>query len=286
MSALELELSTALDLADRCGALALRIQAGGAASMQTTDKPDDGGPVTRADLAVEAAIVETLRDRFPADAVLAEEQAQDDSWREHERVWIIDPIDGTRDFAAGQASWAIHIGLAIAGRPVLGVVHEPGGERTSWAVNHEGDRMAWTRRAHGSAEALHGIGRHAARWRMVASKSHSSPRLEPIAAALDIEAASVLRTSSVGVKIAMVARGEAEIYAHPTAGTKLWDSCAPEVLITAAGGRMTDLLGRPLCYDGDRYGNETGLLASTAGQDHAALVAQLAELGRGWFPEA
>jgi 3'-phosphoadenosine 5'-phosphosulfate (PAPS) 3'-phosphatase len=281
---LEHELETALDLAARCGAIALEIQSGGASSLQTSDKPDNQGPVTRADIAVETAIVETLRASFPDDAILAEERARDPSWQHAARVWLIDPVDGTREFSEGDASWAIHIALVIAGQPVLGVVHEPGSSRTSWAIDHQDQRHAWCRNGSGRPPvALHGLGSASQAWKMVTSKSHRSSRSDEISALLGIGPDEQLRTGSTGVKIALIARGEAQMYAHPTVGTKLWDSCAPQVVLHASGGRLTDMCGVPLPYTGPGLGNDRGLLATGRGVDHDALVERLRPLTQQWF---
>lgn len=284
MSVLEQELNTALELVKTCGQTALAIQRGGERALAVEDKPDNQGPVTQADLAVEAKIVEVLRATFPDDAILAEEKARDAAWLERERVWMIDPVDGTRDFAEGSASWAIHIGLVIAGRPALGVVHEPGADRTSWAIDHEGERSAWTRTGEATPLALHGLGlAHQHRWRLVTSKSHRSPRLDPLAQALDITREQQLRTGSTGVKISMVARNEAEIYAHPTPGTKLWDSCAPHVILAATGGTLTTVAGEPLRYDTADIRHDHGLLATGRDTDHDAIVERLRPLANEWF---
>ena len=291
MTVLEPELALALDLGRRCGRIALRIQAGGDETLQTTDKPDDGGPVTRADLAVEAAIVEALRERFPDDAILAEESAgvgaevgiRDASWR-HGRVWMIDPVDGTSDFARGDDCWAIHIGLCIDGHPALGVVHEPAARRINWALDHRGTRGAWTRTGDGPERALVPAPQAPPRVRMVSSKSHRSNRTQLVAERLGIGDDQQLRTGSVGVKVGMVARGEAQLYAHPSIGTKLWDSCAPQVLLSACGGRLTDLCGEPIGYRGPTFTNDRGLLATGASVDHDEIVARLEPLAREWFP--
>jgi 3'-phosphoadenosine 5'-phosphosulfate (PAPS) 3'-phosphatase len=278
------ELAIALDVVGRCGELALAMQAGGDASLGTTEKANDQGPVTRADLAVEKALLEALRTHFPDDAILAEESAGSSNWRAHERVWMIDPVDGTKDFAQGDPSWAIHVALTIAGRPVLGIVHEPAHRRMSWAIDHADVHKAWCRRNTDSCvEALHGLGQRAPEWRLVTSKSHRSERLDALMSQLGITAEQTLRTPSTGVKLSMVARGVADVYAHPTLGTKLWDSAAPQVLLHAAGGTLTDMLGAPLVYDGSEVENCRGLLASRRGIDHATLVEQLRPLAELWF---
>lgn len=281
---LDHELAVALDVVERCGALALAMQAGGDASLQTAEKANDQGPVTRADLEVETALLEALHQHFPGDAVLAEESAASSNWRSHERVWMIDPIDGTKDFAEGDPSWAIHVALTIGGRPALGIVHEPAHRRMCWAIDHLDVRKAWCRRdSENCVEALHGLGRHPAQWRLVTSKSHRSERLDAIMDRLGVTPEQTLRTASTGVKLAMVARGAAEIYAHPTLGTKLWDSAAPQVVLHASGGRLTDMRGEPLVYDQGVVDNRFGLLASRSAAEHDAIVEQLRPLVDQWF---
>lgn len=287
MHALEQELQVALDLVHRCGPMALRIQAGGHESLATAEKADDQGPVTRADLAVQHEILATLRERFPNDAILAEEETEgrgrDEDWAARRRVWMIDPVDGTRDFAEGDPSWAIHVGLCVDQVPVLGVVHEPGSQRTSWAIDFRGERCAWTRVGGQQAQALHGLGLVEPRWRLVSSKSHRAPWTAELSEALGISADQQFRCGSTGVKIAMVGRGDAALYAHPSTGTKLWDTCAPQVLLTGSGGRLTDVFGQPLSYGGPLLGNERGLLATARGVDHGALVEKIRPLAERWF---
>jgi 3'(2'),5'-bisphosphate nucleotidase len=281
---LDHELAVALEVVQRCGELALAMQAGGDASLQTAQKADDQGPVTRADLAVEKALLEALHEHFPDDAILAEESAGSTNWTAHERVWMIDPIDGTKDFAEGDPSWAIHVALTIGGQPALGIVHEPAHGRMCWAIDHLDVRKAWCRRESGNfVEALHGLGRDEAQWRLVTSKSHRSERLDAIMERLGVTPAQTLRTASTGVKLAMVARGAADVYAHPTLGTKLWDSAAPQVVLHASGGRLTDMRGEPLVYDTAVVDNRFGLLASRSAAEHAALVERLRPLVAQWF---
>lgn len=284
MTLFEHELEIAIDVVRRCGTIALEIQAGGEDTLQTSDKANDQGPVTRADLAVESAIVAALRAAFPNDAILAEESAAASNWRQAKRVWMIDPVDGTKDFANGDPSWAIHVGLTIEGHPTLGVVHEPGHDRMCWGVSHPHRQYAWCRRRdEAQVEALHGLGRSERQWRLVTSKSHRSERLDALMQLLGITPEQTLRTASTGVKISMVARGEADFYAHPTVGTKLWDSAAPQAILHAAGGRLTDMRGQPLVYTGPDLGNDFGLLATSHGVDHDALVERLRPLVATWF---
>ncbi len=273
---LDRELSLALDLARSCGALALSYQTGG--QLATREKPDDEGPVTRADLEVNARITGALRQAFPGDDVIGEESDVVIAGRS--RCWYVDPIDGTSEFARGEDEWAVHIGLCVDGEPVLGVVHEAGAGRLAWGVRWAGEARAELEQG-GLRRPLRTADAELAALRLVSSKSHASPKIREVMQALAIPEARNLRLGSTGVKTTAVARGLAELYVHPSRGTKLWDSCAPHALLAAAGGRMTDVRGAPLVYDPRHLGNDFGLLASH-GPRHDEIVAALAPIVGRW----
>lgn len=275
MSVLDVELRTALALARQCGAIALSYQTGGAEAMQTRDKPDDAGPVTQADTEINARIVGALRSAFPGDAVIGEESAADAASASGAgRCWYVDPIDGTTEYAQGEACWAIQIGLCIDGEPVLGVVHEAASNLLTWGVRHAGHAEACVVVGDAAPARLRLSSRGLPELRLVSSKSHASPKTLEVMEVLRIPAERNLRIGSVGVKINTIARGDAELYVHPRAGTKLWDTCAPYAVLCAAGGAITDLWGRPLAYDPRHLGHESGLVASH-GRHHAELVSLL-----------
>ena len=274
---LDRELSLALDLARACGALALSYQTGGL--LATREKANDEGPVTRADLECNARIVHALRAAFPGDDVIAEES--DPVVEGRARCWYIDPIDGTSEFARGEAEWAVQIGLCIDGQPALGVVHEAGAGRLAWGLCWRGERSA-TLEVEGRRTPLRTSSSDMTGLRLASSKSHASPKIRDVMQALRIPDARNARMGSTGVKMMAVARGAADLYVHPTGGTKLWDSCAPHVVLAAAGGQLTDVRGQALVYDPRRLGNERGLLASH-GPHHAEIVAALAPVVADWF---
>jgi len=275
--ALDRELSLALDLARSCGALALSLQTAGA--LETRDKPGDEGPVTRADTEVNARIVAALRAGFPDDDVIAEESDAESAGRA--RCWYVDPIDGTTEFARGEDEWAVQIGLCIDGEPVLGVVHEAGAGRLSWGVCWRDESFARLE-VGGEVRPLRTGATGLAALRLISSKSHASPRIAAVMQALAIPDARNLRVGSTGVKMTAVARDRADLYVHPTRGTKLWDSCAPHALLRAAGGAVSDVRGAPLVYDPRHLPNDFGLLASH-GREHAAIVAAIQPAVAGWF---
>jgi 3'(2'), 5'-bisphosphate nucleotidase len=109
--------------------------------------------------------------------------------------------------------------------------------------------------------------------RLVVSRSHTPDAVAGLAARLGIN--GMEKCGSVGLKAARVAEGAGELYVHPSAGTKLWDTCAPEAILVAAGGTFSDCDGKPLVYDPRRYHNERGVLASN-GRLHDRVVAELA----------
>jgi 3'-phosphoadenosine 5'-phosphosulfate (PAPS) 3'-phosphatase len=273
---LDRELSLALDLARSCGALALSYQTGGL--LATRDKPNDEGPVTRADTEVNARIVDALRRGFPDDDVISEES--DAVLAGRSRCWYVDPIDGTTEFARGEDEWAVQIGLCVDGEPVLGVVHEAGADRLAWGLRWRGDIVAELEQA-GARRSLRTVDRGLAGLRLVSSKSHASPKIVEVMQRLAIPEERNQRMGSMGVKMAVIARGLADLYVHASRGTKLWDVCAPHALLAAAGGQVSDVRGEPLVYDPRQLVNAWGLLASS-GPAHPEIVAALAPAVAGW----
>ncbi len=270
------ELRLALDLAQSSGAIALDYQRQGRDALQIRDKGADQGLVTRADTELNHTIVTTLREAFPDDAILAEESydGRDEAWRHADRCWQIDPIDGTSGFSRLGTSWAIHIGLVIDGEPALGVVYEPARGRLSWGFCVGDEREAWGQRGDAEPFPLRRQPTDLAMLRLVSSKNHASPRIPQLMEALSIPEERSQRVSSTGVKMMSVAWGDSDLYAHPRAGTKLWDTAAPHAILRGAGGELSDLRGDALHYRGPGIGNDSGLLASGAGE-HPELLRRL-----------
>jgi 3'(2'), 5'-bisphosphate nucleotidase len=228
-----------------------------------------GEPVSKADLESSELIVRRLREAFPNDAILSEELPDDGSRMRTPRVWMIDPIDGTRDFLAGEPGYVVMLGLCFEGRPAVGAVAQPT-SNTLWlgAVG----AGAW-RESPGSARqpvAVSTIAEpHAIR--LVSSKSHRSEYYRRFRTSLGIT--DELALGSVGLKVALIAEGSRDLYVYPGSQTKIWDSCAPEAILTAAGGKVTDSDGAPLVYTESRLQNPRGMLASNGRVHQQALDA-------------
>ncbi len=217
-----------------------------------------GEPVSKADLESSALVVSRLREAFPDDAILSEELPDDGSRLRCQRVWMIDPIDGTRDFLRGEAGYVVMVGFCYQGRPVVGAVAQPETGRIWVGVTGEG---AWKEAPGVAQESIHvsSVAQPQA-IRLVSSKSHRSDYYQRLRASLGIT--DELAVGSVGLKLALVAEGSRDLYVYPGSQTKLWDSCAPEAILTAAGGMVTDSDGLPLTYVNPRLHNPRGIVAS------------------------
>ncbi len=265
----EKELLAAQRIAEEAAALVRTFRVAGIA----VEKKSGDEPVTAADHAASELIVRRLGEAFPADAVLSEELPDDGARRHQSRVWMVDPIDGTRDFIAGDDGYAVMIGLCVDGRPQVGALAMPA---TGVVYAGIAGGSGWKQLADGTRAPLKtstisqppGI-------RLVASKSHRTKNIDAFRQALAIE--DELNVGSVGVKVGLVADGSRDLYVYPGSRTKLWDACAPEAILLAAGGRFTDVRGNALTYTDAELYNRGGIVASN-GPLHDRVLRTLADL--------
>jgi 3'(2'), 5'-bisphosphate nucleotidase len=238
-----------------------------------------GNPVTAADHAANALIIEHLHRHFSGEAVLAEESHDDMSRLGHDVVWMVDPLDGTKEFIKLNGEFSIMIGLVEHGRPILGVVLQPAppsgikpGALYSGAVG----LGAWLSLGGSESPIRVSAIDQPAQMRMIASRSHFDERVDQVRKKLGIH--EILRSGSVGLKCGAIATGACELYIHPSSKVSLWDSGAPAAILLAAGGMMTDLRGEPLDYRSVDVGHPHGLLASH-GRLHELIVGVIKEAG-------
>jgi 3'(2'), 5'-bisphosphate nucleotidase len=253
-SAFARELAIAEEIALEAG----RLVRGYHGTNLVIDSKAGNEPVTEADRAASALIVDRLHAAFPDDVILSEEIPDDGSRLGRPRVWMVDPIDGTSDFIAGDTGFVVMIGLVEGGRPRVGAVAHPLTGRVYGGIVGEG---AWRQDPDGSRMELHtstlergpGI-------RLVASKTHRTPRVDAVKQALGIT--DELNVGSVGLKIGLVSEAARDLYVYTGGRTKIWDTCGPEAILHGAGGKMTDLDGHPLVYDRAELYNRRGIVAS------------------------
>ncbi|HEX6200850.1 MAG TPA: 3'(2'),5'-bisphosphate nucleotidase CysQ [Thermoanaerobaculia bacterium] len=227
---------------------------------------------TAADRASQELILEALHSAFPGDGLCAEEASArfETEAAGAERFWVVDPIDGTRGFARKNGEFSIMIALVEDGEAVLGAVHEPAAERLTWAVAGEGCRVV---RGAGSEAAPCAVSATEGRPRVLAmSRSQGDEGERQLLDALGADRA--IQTYSAGIKLSQVARGEADLYLGDYLTLRDWDVAAGHVLVTEAGGRVTNIDGEPVRYDGSgRSLRGRGIVASNGGVHAAALDA-------------
>ena len=216
----------AADLASRAGELLVDVRAElGDAGADGTTLKDEG------DRRSHEFLMRLLAEHRPDDAVLSEEGKDDLDRLTAERVWIVDPLDGTREFGEPpRTDWAVHVALVEAGAPTAGAVALPG----LGVTLHSGEPPVVPDAPAGGP-------------RIICSRTRPGPAAERLAEALDGE---LIYMGSAGAKAMAVVRGEADIYAH-TGGQYEWDSCAPVAVAHAAGLSATRLDGSPLSYNNE-----------------------------------
>jgi 3'(2'), 5'-bisphosphate nucleotidase len=224
---------------------------------------------TDADRQSQEIILSHLHRLFPDDALCAEEQTPTLAQSPHTgpRLWIVDPIDGTRGFAQKNGEFSVMIAFVADGTIAVGVVAEPAKERWTWAMRGAG---CWRR--DGGGEAV--------RCRVTATddlaqatltQSHAADPAKPSRRVQLIRPAKVVETYSAGVKLALVARGEADVYLNTYPVCHDWDLCAGHILVEEAGGRVTTLAGEELRYGLPGAVQRGGVLASNGRLHEAAL---------------
>jgi 3'(2'), 5'-bisphosphate nucleotidase len=240
-------------------------------SSEVRYKPGDE-PVTEADRSANQHIVARLRAGFPEDGILSEESKDDFIRLEKSRVWIVDPLDGTKEFIARNGEFSIMIGLAVEGKPVLGVIQQPAtGLLYAGAVGQGGHMIEDGERVELAVSNCATIRDMI----MVSSRSHRQQIVDRIRAQLNITRERV--SGSVGLKVGLITRRLADLYIHPSPGCKEWDLCAPQAVLEAAGGIMTDCWGNPIRYNRRDVRAHNGLIA-TNGVLHDQVVEVVAAI--------
>jgi 3'(2'), 5'-bisphosphate nucleotidase len=261
------ELVRAMELARIAGTEVVRLRNG---ELTIEMKPGDE-PVTAADRRASELIVGGLGSAFPDDAIISEElPASGDTLANH-RVWLVDPIDGTKDFIRGGDGFAVMIGLSIDGVPAVGVVYQPTIDRMFFVTPDAGAYMLTA----GELTQLE-VSKvaTAGEARLVASASHRTADIDRVKTELGIQ--DEINVGSVGVKLCLIASGVRDLYVNPSAKTKAWDTCAPEAILNAAGGRLSDLFGKSIEYRAE-LAHRRGLVASN-GFVHGEVVGKLSSL--------
>lgn len=242
-------------IAAEAGRIALGMWPGAGHSVRAWDK-SPANPVCDADVAVDAFLKRELGALLPAAGWLSEETVDAPDRLVRDLVWLVDPIDGTRDFLRGRPGWAISVALVSDGRPLLALLEAPArGER-------------WTAEA-GRGAARNGTTLAASRRTLLAGARVPADTLPKT----DADLVAVARPNSIALRIAMVAADEVDLCATLRWGYE-WDIAAATLLAREAGAAVTDALGAPLVFN-KRDPRAFGVLVA-APAIHDAAVARLA----------
>lgn len=267
MDSLDRELEVARAAAREAGAAIMSFY--GNPDVEVHTKPDKS-PVTAADEAANVCLTEKIRAAFPEDAILSEESPDDESRFARRRVWILDPLDGTRDFLAQTGDFCVLIGLTVDGAPVLGVAYQP-----------VKDALYFARRGQGAFLEVAGATRPltASRTQLPSEVRVGISRLNPDEGLGKCLAAAGLAARAVqmgaSAKHMALARGEIDAVMNLSAAEQEWDTCAPEVILTEAGCTVTDGDGKPFKYNQRDLFRRRGSVASN-GQCHTLMLRVMA----------
>ncbi len=219
MTVEESDVHLAERLATEAGQILLELQRGCGLEGKALGKAGDEQ--------ANAFLMQSLRKARPNDAILSEEEKDSHDRLAAKRVWIVDPLDGTREYSEGRTDWAVHVALAIDGAPTVGAVALPGLNITL----SSGRPLA--------------LAPPNSPLRMLVSRTR--PAAEAIEVA-ELLGAELVQMGSAGAKAMAVVRGEADIYLH-TGGQYEWDNCAPAAVALAAGLHVSRVDGSPMRYN-------------------------------------
>lgn len=209
----------AAHLAEVAGRLLIEVRASGVLSLKALGNAGDA--------TANQFLVHALREQRPDDGLLSEEEKDNPERLTKSRVWIVDPVDGTREYGEARTDWAVHVALAIDGKPVIGAVGLPG-----LGLVLRTDQPGTVPPA---PEKL----------RMVVSRTRPAREATEVAEKLGAE---LVPMGSAGAKAMAIVRGEADIYLH-SGGQYEWDSCAPAAVALAYGLHCSRIDGSPLIYN-------------------------------------
>ncbi|MCO5092316.1 3'(2'),5'-bisphosphate nucleotidase CysQ [Bosea sp. (in: a-proteobacteria)] len=219
------------------GAIALELFRPGAATAARTWSKSGGSPVTEADIGVDTFLRIRLSELLPDAAWLSEETVDDAQRLSRRFVWVVDPIDGTRAFMQGSPDWAVCVALLDQGSPVLGIVHAPACGATYRALLGGGATLNGAAIRTSAAQSLTG-----------ARIAGPRPMLEALAQFESFQA--VGRIPSLALRLTRIAEGTIDAgLISPDA--RDWDLAAADLVLSEAGGRLTDGEGRPVAYNRD-----------------------------------
>ena len=241
-------------------------------------------PVTLADLKVNELIIQRINEKYEEIGwrILSEENIKlssktDIFVTQPEWLWVLDPLDGTKDFIQGTEDYAMHLALNFKKRPLLGVVLIPGKDEL-WITD---GKKVWCEKSDGSQQKLNMLNnKNLKQMTLVASKNHRNQTLESVIEKINFK--KVITMGSIGCKIASILRGESDIYISISmpgkSSPKDWDFAAPEAILRAAGGAITSIDNQELIYCGKNFEQQGIIVASSNLESHEIICKKIKEI--------
>jgi len=230
----------------------------------STEKKDDDSPITQADIESNKILKEVLGET--GITVLSEEDADDKKRLSEERVWIVDPLDGTTDFVNRTGEFTVMVGLVEKQKSILGLIYWPIKKKMYLAESGKGafcHEKEWEKIEVSMMSEMQNC--HA-----LVSRHHLSEKEKRLLDEMEI---SVVTSIGSSLKVTEIASGEAEIYLTTTNKMKQWDTCASNCIISEAGGKMTDISGKEMIYNTESVNHENGILVTNGSIHQDALDA-------------
>lgn len=271
---LKKELEVATNLARKAGEKILEFYESGFIAEEKIGADSFAEPVTIADRTASEMIVEGLQKEFPNDGILSEEKPDTDERLSKKRVWIIDPLDGTKGFIEKNGDFAVQIGLAENGEGVLGVVFTPFQNELYFATKNGGAFLV--KNDENPLELNVSNKTDFSEMNLAVSRNHYSKNMNRVMKTFGLK--NEVKRGSVGLKIGLIAQQICDLYIHFSPRTKHWDTCAPEIIIKEAGGNLTDLFGENIIYNTKDVQNHNGILASCGSDAHEKTLQNLKPL--------
>ena len=243
---------------------------------------DNEDPVTLADLKVNELIIQRINDKYRDInwEILSEENVKISSEKFNtnaEWTWVLDPLDGTKDFIQGTGNYAMHLALNYKNKPYIGIVLIPekdelwiaDGEKV-WGEKKDGSKIKPSLSTNKSLKDMI----------LVTSKNHRNETLQTLIKKIDFN--KVITMGSIGCKIASIVRGESDIYISLSligkSSPKDWDFAAPEAILKAAGGAITNLDNQELIYGNSNFEQGGIIIASNNINTHEDICAEIKEI--------
>ena len=236
-------------------------------------------PVTLADLKVNKLIIKRIHDKYKNIdwEILSEENAKINPQScnsQAEWLWVLDPLDGTKDFIQGTKDYAMHLALNFNKKPYIGIVLIPERDELWFAFGEK----VWVEKKNGSNLMINAFpNKSLQQMVLVSSKNHSNHKLNKLINKINFK--KVIRMGSIGCKLTSIVRGECDIYICLSlpgqSSPKDWDFAAPEAILRAAGGAITNLENKELTYSKPNFEQEGIIIASNNKHSHRKICLEI-----------